>query len=152
MLQKKPSNSRKIHSSSHTMPIPNRPAHIKATLGDRSFSFASVCSSIPNDVMCAPSHSSSVSFEDILVSFSLQRLMFLFDHCTCVHGLYIYGLYMVLYMMLALLNAVCIIFLFFAVEFYIVIYVNAFCFNVLYLGYQHSLFISNITLYQLQCF
>ena len=47
---------------------------------------------------------------------------------------------MVLYMMLALLNAVCIIFLFFAVEFYIVIYVNAFCFNVLYLGYQQFVY------------
>ena len=38
----------------------NRPAHSKATLGDRSFSFASssVWNSIPNDVRCAPSLSS----------------------------------------------------------------------------------------------
>ena len=47
-------------SSSYTMPLLNRPAHNKATLGDRSFSFASssVWNSIPNDVRCAPSLSS----------------------------------------------------------------------------------------------
>ena len=41
-------------------PLLNRPAHSKATLGDRSFSFASssVWNSIPNDVRCAPSLSS----------------------------------------------------------------------------------------------
>ena len=32
-------------------------------------------------------HHYQVSFEDILVSFSLQRLNFLFGHCTYVHGL-----------------------------------------------------------------
>ena len=53
MLQKKPSHTR---SSYYTMPLLNRPAHSKATLGDRSFSFASssVWNSIPNDVRCAP--------------------------------------------------------------------------------------------------
>ena len=42
------------------MPLLNRPAHSKATLGDRSFYFASssVWNSIPNDVRCAPSLSS----------------------------------------------------------------------------------------------
>ena len=57
MLHKKPSHTR---SSSYTMPLLNRPAHSKATLGDRSFSFASssVWNSIPNDVRCAPSLSS----------------------------------------------------------------------------------------------
>ena len=42
------------------MPLLNRPAHSKATLGDRSFSFASssVWNSIPNDVRCAQSLSS----------------------------------------------------------------------------------------------
>ena len=57
MLQKKPSYTR---SNSCTMPLLNRPAHRKATLGDRSFSFASssVWNSIPNDVRCAPSLSS----------------------------------------------------------------------------------------------
>ena len=51
MLHKKP-----LHTS-NTMPLLNRPAHSKATLGDRSFSFASssVWNSIPNDVRCAPS-------------------------------------------------------------------------------------------------
>ena len=57
MLHKKPSHTR---SSSGTMPLLNRPAHSKATLSDRSFSFASssVWNSIPNDVRCAPSLSS----------------------------------------------------------------------------------------------
>ena len=57
MLHKKPLHTR---SSSYAMPLLNRPAHSKATLGDRSFSFASssVWNSIPNDVRCAPSLSS----------------------------------------------------------------------------------------------
>ena len=47
-------------SSSYIMPLLNRPAHSKATLGDRSFSFASysIWNSIPNDFRCAPSLSS----------------------------------------------------------------------------------------------
>ena len=49
MLHKKPSHTR---SSSYIMPPLNKPAHSKATLGDRSLSFASssVWNSIPNDV------------------------------------------------------------------------------------------------------
>ena len=60
MLHRKPLNTRNTRSSSYTMPLLNRPAHSKATLGDRSFSFASsfVWNSIPNDVRCAPSLSS----------------------------------------------------------------------------------------------
>ena len=60
MLHKKPLLTRNTRSSSYTMPLLNRPAHSKATLGDRSFSFASssVWNSIPNDVRCAPSLSS----------------------------------------------------------------------------------------------
>ena len=60
MLHKKPLHTR---SWSYTMPLLNRPAHSKATLGDRSFSFASssVWKSIPNDVRCAPSLSSHKS-------------------------------------------------------------------------------------------
>ena len=60
MLHKKPLHIRNTRSSSYTMPLLNRPAHSKATLGDRSFSFASssVWNSIPNDVRCAPSQSS----------------------------------------------------------------------------------------------
>ena len=63
MLQKTPSHTRNTRSSSYTMPLLNRPAHSKETLGDRSFSFASsyVWNSIPNDVRCAPSLSSSTS-------------------------------------------------------------------------------------------
>ena len=57
MLHRKP-----LHTlyTSYTMPLLNRPARSKATLGDRSFSFASssVWNSIPNDVRCAPSLSS----------------------------------------------------------------------------------------------
>ena len=60
MLHIKPSHTR---SSSYTMPLLNRPAHSKATLGDRSFTFASssVWNSIPNDVRCDPSLSSFMS-------------------------------------------------------------------------------------------
>ena len=60
MLHKKPLHTRNTRSSSYTMPLLNRPAHSKVTLGDRSFSFASssVWNSIPNDVRCAPSLSS----------------------------------------------------------------------------------------------
>ena len=60
MLHKKPSHTNNIRSSSYTMPLLNRPAHSKAILRDRSFSFASssVCNSIPNDVRCAQSLSS----------------------------------------------------------------------------------------------
>ena len=41
MLHIKPSHPHNTRSSSYTMPLLNRPAHSKATLGDRSFSFAS---------------------------------------------------------------------------------------------------------------
>ena len=60
MLQKTPSHTHNTRSSSYTMPLHNRPAHSKATHGDRLFSFtsSSVWNSIPNDVMCAPSLSS----------------------------------------------------------------------------------------------
>ena len=63
MLHVKPLPTRNTRSSSYTMPLLNRPAHSKATLGDRSFSFAYsfVWNSIPNDVRCAPSLSSSMS-------------------------------------------------------------------------------------------
>ena len=61
MLHKKPLHTRNAHSSSYTMPLLNRPAHSKTSLGDSSLSFAhsSVCNSIQNDVRCAPSLSSS---------------------------------------------------------------------------------------------
>ena len=57
ILQKKPSHIRNTRSSSYTMLLLNRPAHRKATLADRSFSFASssVWNSITTDVRCAPS-------------------------------------------------------------------------------------------------
>ena len=60
ILHRKPLYTRNTRSGSYTMPLLNRPAHSKATLGDRSFSFASssVWNSIPNDVRCAPSLSS----------------------------------------------------------------------------------------------
>ena len=63
MLHKKPLYTSNTRSSSYTMPLLNRPAHSKVTLGDRSFSFASssVWNSILNDVRCAPSLSSSKS-------------------------------------------------------------------------------------------
>ena len=60
MLHRKPFHTRKTRSSAYTMPLLNRPAHSKATLGVRSLSFASssVWNSIPNYVRCAPSLSS----------------------------------------------------------------------------------------------
>ena len=59
MLHRKPLHTRNTRSSSFTMPLLNRPARSKATLGDRSFSFASsFWNSIPFDVRCAPSLSS----------------------------------------------------------------------------------------------
>ena len=60
MLHEKPLHTRNTRSSSYTMPLLNRPAHSKATLGDRSFSVASysVWNSISNDVRCAQSQSS----------------------------------------------------------------------------------------------
>ena len=59
ILHRKPLHTRNTRSSSYTMPLLNRPAHSKATLGDRSFSFASSAwNRIPNDVRCAPSLSS----------------------------------------------------------------------------------------------
>ena len=63
MLHKKPLHTRNTRSSSYTMPLLNRPAHSKATLGDCSFHFASssVWNSIPNDVRFAPSLSSFTS-------------------------------------------------------------------------------------------
>ena len=63
MLHKKPSHTRNTRSSKYSKPLLKRPAHSKATLGDRSFSFASssVWNSISNDVSCAPSLSSSMS-------------------------------------------------------------------------------------------
>ena len=63
MLHRKPLHTRNTRSSTYAMPLLNRPAHSKPTLGDRSFSFASssVWNSIPNDVRCAPSLSSSIS-------------------------------------------------------------------------------------------
>ena len=62
MLDKKPSRTRNTRSSSYTMPLLNRYAHSKATLGDSSFYFAySHWNSIPNDFRCAPSLSSFMS-------------------------------------------------------------------------------------------
>ena len=60
---RKPLHTRNTRTSSHTMLLINRPARSMATLGDRSFSFASssVWKSIPNDVRCAPSLSSRKS-------------------------------------------------------------------------------------------
>ena len=57
MLLKRPLRFDIAHSSSDTMPFMNRHTHSKATLGDRSFSFASVWNYIPI-VRCVPSLSS----------------------------------------------------------------------------------------------
>ena len=87
MLHGKTSHIRNARSSLYTMPLLNRPAHRKATLVDRLFSFASssVWNSIPNDVRCAPSQSSFMCRLMTHFSFSLQILNFYFDHCAHVH-------------------------------------------------------------------
>ena len=63
MLHKKPSHSRSVYFTSHTIPLLNKPAKNKATRVDRSYSFAfsAVWHSIPNDVRCTSSLSSSKS-------------------------------------------------------------------------------------------
>ena len=68
MLHKKPSHTSNTPSSSYTMPLLNRPAHSKTTLGDRSFSvvFSSAWNSIPNDVRCAQSLSYKSHFKTYL--------------------------------------------------------------------------------------
>ena len=73
MQLKKSSHTRNTRSKSCTMPLLNRPAHSKATLGDRSFSFASssVWNIIPNDVRCAPSLS---SFKSRLETYLLRSV------------------------------------------------------------------------------
>ena len=75
MLYGKPLDTRNTRSSSCTMPLLNRPAHRMATLGDRSFSFASssVWNSIPNDVRCAPSLSSFMSLLKTLLFCSVYK-------------------------------------------------------------------------------
>ena len=73
MLHRKPLHTRNTRSSSYNMPLLNAHAHSKATLGDRSFSFASssVLNSIPNDVRCAPSLS---SFKSRLKTYLLRSV------------------------------------------------------------------------------
>ena len=75
MLHRKPLHTRNTRSSPYTMPLLKRPAHSKATLGDRSFSFASssVWNSIPNDVRSAPSLSSFKSRLKTFLSCSVYK-------------------------------------------------------------------------------
>ena len=99
MLHRKPSHTRITRSSSYTMPLLNRPAHSKAALGDRSFSFASssVWNSIPNDVRCAPSLSSFKSrlktflfcsaYKDWTVSLITVHMCMVWPCHSFVHGL-----------------------------------------------------------------
>ena len=62
ILQKKPSLTHNTRSCSCIIPLLNRPAHSKPTLSDRSFSLLLLLSeTIPNDVRCDPSLSSSKS-------------------------------------------------------------------------------------------
>ena len=75
MLHEKPSHTRISRSSSYSMPLLNGPAHSKATIDDRSFSFdsSSVWISIPNDVRCAPSLSSFKSRWKTYLSCSVYK-------------------------------------------------------------------------------
>ena len=89
MLQKNPSHTRNTRSCSYTMPLLNRPAHSKATLGFCSFSFASssVWNFIPNDVRCNPSLSSSMSRLKTYLFRSVYKDRTFLDYCSYVHGL-----------------------------------------------------------------
>ena len=99
MLQKEPSHTRNTRSSSYIIPLLNRPAHIKATLGDRTFSsaFSSVWNFIQNDVRCAPSPSSSKSrlktyllcsvYEDWCFSFKTVYMCIILSCHSFVNGL-----------------------------------------------------------------
>ena len=81
---------RKSHHTTATLAPAHTPClfsidlHSEATAGESSFS--SVYNSIPNNFMCAPSLSSKYRLETI-VSLTLDRLNFLFDHCKYVHDL-----------------------------------------------------------------
>ena len=62
MQNKKPSHTRNNRSSSYTMPHLNRPAHSKATLGDRSFFFLLLLSGTLFQMMSGlPHHSHYLS-------------------------------------------------------------------------------------------
>ena len=62
MLHARPSHTRNTRSSSYPMPLLNRPAHSKATLGDRSFFCFFFCLELySNDVRYVPSLSSPKS-------------------------------------------------------------------------------------------
>ena len=73
MLHKNPLHTRNTRSSLYTMLLLNRPAHSKATFGDRSFSFASssVWNFIQNNLRCAPSLS---SFKSRLKTYLLRSV------------------------------------------------------------------------------
>ena len=75
ILHKRPSHTCILRSSSYTMSLLNRPAHSKATVGDRSFSFASssVLNSIPNDVRFATSLSSLKSCSETCLFRSVYK-------------------------------------------------------------------------------
>ena len=75
MLHRKPLHTRNTRPSSYAMPLLNRPAHSKATLGDRSFYFvsSSFWNCIPNDVSCAPSLSSFKSRLKTYLSCSVYK-------------------------------------------------------------------------------
>ena len=56
MLLKKPSHTRNTRSSSYSTPLLNRPAHSKATLGDRSFFIIILLSGIVFQMMSGVPH------------------------------------------------------------------------------------------------
>ena len=102
-----------------------------------------------------------VSFKDILVLFSLQRLNCILDHCTYVHGcvfkkvklinhdclpiLMLYVMLACLMLFAALSNAVCL----YNASFF---FANAFCFMLCLGLLTHSLFISSMIFHHAQCF
>ena len=166
------------------MPLLNRPAHSKATLGDRTFSFVSstVWNSIPNDVRCASSLSSSMSrlktylfcstYKDRTLSLITVYMCMVWSLYSFVVGLSKNALMCILKFLyiVKLINHDC---LPITMVFYIMLYImlayvmlfaalsNAVCIMLLFFPFlymlclgllTHSLFISCIKLHLAQCF
>ena len=91
MLHIKPLHTRNTRSSSYTMPLLNRPAHSKATLGDRSFSLLLLMSGSLFQMMSGvPHHCHHLSLawgHTCFVQFTKTELYPWSPYTTYVHGL-----------------------------------------------------------------
>ena len=89
MLHRKPLHTRNTRSSSYTMPLSIDLHTVRQHLVIVHFILLLILSGALCQMMSGVPHHCHhiVSFEDILVSFSLQRLNCILDHCTYVHDL-----------------------------------------------------------------